>query len=109
MSESLPAPAPLPTAGVAPGRLRLGWYWLLPVLAAAVVAVVLVLAWSRRGVTITLSFREGHGLKPGDAVRCRGIVVGEVRRVALDPETRGVTVQAELQPDATDVARAGSR
>jgi hypothetical protein len=89
--------------------LRLGWYWLLPVLAVLVVGVVLGLAWSRRGATITLSFQEGHGLKPGDAIRCRGIIVGEVRSVRLDPRTGGVTVQAELHPEASEVSRAGSR
>jgi hypothetical protein len=91
------------------GPLRLGRYWLLPILALLVVGVVLGLAWVRRGPTVTVTFQEGHGLKPGDAVRCRGIIVGEVRSVRLDGRTGGVTVQAELHPEASEVVRAGSR
>jgi hypothetical protein len=98
-----------PSAGLAPRRLRLGWYWLLPLLTFLIVAVVLVLAWSRGGVTITLHFAEGHGLKPGDPIRCRGIVIGEVRSVRLDTDSGGVTVQAELHGEMREVARAGSR
>jgi hypothetical protein len=94
---------------VAQQRLRLGWYWLLPLLTALIVAAVLMLAWSRTGVTITLRFTEGHGLKPGDAIRCRGIIIGEVRKVQLDRDTGDVVVQAELHREAGDVARAGSR
>jgi hypothetical protein len=94
---------------VAQPRLRLGWYWLLPLLTGVIVAVVLMLAWSRSGVTITLRFTEGHGLKPGDAVRCRGIIIGEVRKVQLDRDTGDVVVQAELHREASDVARAGSQ
>jgi hypothetical protein len=89
--------------------LPLGWYGLLPLLAVLVVTVVLVLAWSRSGETITLRFTEGHGLKAGDAVRCRGIIIGEVRKVWLDTATGDVLVQAVLNREAGDVARANSR
>jgi hypothetical protein len=99
----------LPTATVAQQGLRLGWYWLLPLMTVAIVAVVLVLAWSRSGVTITLRFTEGHGLKPGDAVRCHGIIVGEVRKVRLDPDTGDVLVEADLHREASDLARSGSQ
>ncbi len=60
-------------------------------------------------MTITLHFVEGYGLKPGDAIRCRGIIVGQVRSVRLDADTGGVTVRAELQAEAGELARAGSR
>src|SRR5437763_123006 len=103
------APPTLPTARVVPRRLRLGWYWLLPLLAVGVVTVVLTLAWSRRGVPISVRFQDGHGLKPGDAVRCRGIVIGEVRSVRLAADLVGVVAQAELDADAAQVARAGSK
>jgi hypothetical protein len=100
---------PLPSASVVPRRLRLGWYWLLPALTLLIVAVVLALTWSRSGVPISLRFKEGHGIKPGDAIRCRGIIIGEVRTVRLASDTSGVVVQAELRPDAREVAQAGSR
>jgi paraquat-inducible protein B len=111
-----PAPLPppgdlagLPSANLAPRRWRLGWYWLFPALTVIIVAVVLGTAWARSGVPITLHFREGHGLKPGDAVRCRGIIIGEVRSVQLASDTGGVVVQAELRLDAREVAQSGSR
>lgn len=104
-----PPPDPIPTASTVPPGPRMGWYWIFPFLALVVVAVVLSLTWARRGVAVTLRFREGHGLKPGDAVRSLGIVIGEVRSVRLDPDAGGVLVQADLQPEAREIAREGTR
>jgi hypothetical protein len=61
------------------------------------------------GVPITLQFRNGYGLKPGDAVRLRGIQVGEVDRVELAADMQGVTVHARLHEDASRLARVGAR
>ncbi len=83
-------------------------WWLTAV--CAVTALAVVLASTRRsGTQIVIRFDEGHGVKPGDRLRYRGIDVGEVTGVELDANLGGVRVQVELQPQAKSLARNGSR
>ena len=87
---------------------RVSAAWLVPFVVLVVVAWVLVDAWSTRGIMVSVHFADGHGLAPGDRVRCRGIEVGIVDRVLLEDE--GVEVWVELEPeDADRVARVGAR
>ena len=110
-SESLP-----PTALVRPDegwsiRLRRAsvWIWLLVVLS---LLAALALSWQatvERGPEITIRFRDGHGLKPEDTLRFRGIDVGQVTAVQLRRDLRGVDVRVRLSHGARDVAREGSQ
>ncbi len=59
--------------------------------------------------TLTVCFKQGHGIKPGDRLRHRGIDVGEVTAVTLDPELSQVNVVIELSAAADALARQGSR
>lgn len=83
--------------------------WLLT-LACLVLAVGLVW-WSlpQRGINIQIQFPDGHGLEAEDSVRFRGIDVGEVSRVSLNPELGGVNVIVRLKPSAARLARKGTR
>ena len=72
----------VPTAIVKPQR-RISWAWIVPVLAVVAAGWLGVRAWSDRGVVVTVLLEEGHGIKPGDAVRYRGVTVGQVRAVEL--------------------------
>ncbi|MCP5419509.1 MAG: MCE family protein [Gammaproteobacteria bacterium] len=65
--------------------------------------------YSQRGIPITVEFQQGYGLKPGDTLRYRGIVVGHVQDVRLTPELQGVSASVRLLPGARDLARDGSR
>lgn len=56
-----------------------------------------------------MDFQQGHGLKTGDALRYRGIVVGRVQDVRLAPDLQGVSASVRLLPSARDLARDGSR
>src|SRR5690606_5673196 len=58
---------------------------------------------------IRIHFGSGHGLAVGDELRHRGIVIGEVTSVQLQPNGSGVTVNVRLATSAADVARAGSQ
>jgi hypothetical protein len=58
---------------------------------------------------ISIEFREGHGLSTGDYLKHRGIVVGEVRDVRLQPDLRGVQVTVQLVAGAERLAREGSQ
>jgi len=58
---------------------------------------------------ISIRFDEGHGLTIGDEVRHRGIVIGEVTAVDLNPEFSGVLVRVRLSTSARSLARQGSQ
>ena len=113
-SESAQQPPVLgsfPTAVVVPAnssRFATRLWWL--VLLSVVVAVALVVSSMKgRGPEIVIQFAEGHGLKPGDVLRYRGIAVGEVIEVLLKPDLSGVAVKMQLEPKAAHVARKGSQ
>ncbi|TDJ56804.1 MAG: MCE family protein [Planctomycetota bacterium] len=101
-------PANVPQAVLKPKR-SVSLAWLLP--AAAIIAAAWLggRAWSQRGVPVTVVLADGHGLKVGDAVRYRGIAVGEVRQVTLDDASSGIRVTIALRSEADRLARTGSR
>ncbi len=100
--EHLPRAVPL-------ARRGFPWPWIVP-LAALVLALVLAReAFSRRGPHLRIVARDGYGLKVGDAMRHKGIVVGEVRGVELAPNLDGVWIDVELDDLARGLARGGSR
>lgn len=98
----------LPTATVEPLKPT-RWVWLIP-LAAAIFAGSL--AWDyfiKRGPLVTVRMVHGYGLKPGDMVRARGIVVGQVDSVKLTEDLGGAVVVLRLDPSARGLARSGTR
>ena len=102
-----PAEQPLAVAEVASSRSR-NWSWLLP---AGVLLFMTILAWRHwhsAGHPVSVRFQHGHGIKPGDAVRYRGITIGEVKNVELDGKSRAVAVRIRLEQTAGDVARQGA-
>ncbi|MGB6043982.1 MAG: MlaD family protein [Pirellulales bacterium] len=88
-------------------RLMSGLWWLT---AACLLVAIAVVAFSvgAKGPEITVRFKLGHGIKPGDELRHRGIMIGEVTKVRLDEAAKGVGILIELEPDAADVAVEGS-
>jgi sporulation protein YlmC with PRC-barrel domain len=98
----------LPSAQIVRGRgPRVAW--LLPLGVLVLVISFVVRLWEDRGVPIRIHFDHGHGIKVGDTMRYRGIVVGEVRDVRLDTDLERVVVELELEPGAGDIAREGAR
>jgi paraquat-inducible protein B len=103
-------PDTLPVARV---RRRRPWIvyvvWLVPLM-AAVAAGFLMYRWMHdQGPTITIMFRDGTGLKPGQTeIRYRGVAVGEVSTVELGPDLTNVTVSARVRRATADIAREGS-
>lgn len=98
---------PLPTAELETRRQQ--WLWLIPLLALCASAALLYASYQQRGIPVTLRFQEGYGLKPGDALRYRGIEVGRVHGIDLTPDLHSIEVEVRLFPSARDVAREGSR
>lgn len=90
-------------------RRGLSIAWILPLLALVAAALLLWQVFAESGTGIRVSFDEGHGLKPGDPIKHRGIVVGVVDEVNLSSDLGGVSVEARLHPSASGLAREGSR
>ena len=83
--------------------------WALAALCLLFTILLVFLASRGRGTNITVHFQQGHGIKPGDLLRHRGIEVGEVVAVKLSGDLGGVDVSLELEPAATTLAREGSQ
>lgn len=101
-------PEELPTARIAHAG-RAGWTRLLPLLALALAVFLLREAWQQRGPRIAIHVTDGHGLRAGDALRYRGIDVGEVESLELEPGARTVKVGVRLLRSAGELAREGAR
>jgi paraquat-inducible protein B len=110
-SESEPAATSTSISVVRPTRSpwSLGYLWVFPAAALAAVIGLVASEYNNRGVILTINFREGFGLKPGDAVRYRGITVGQIRSVTLTGGGNEIKVRAELHREAMDLARAGTQ
>jgi len=83
--------------------------WLLTLLCLLVASGLIWWSLPPRGTAITIQFPAGHGLKPEDTVRYRGIEVGTVETVELDDSLEQVEVEVLLKPSATQLASEGTR
>ena len=83
--------------------------WALTIVCLLLSVGLFVLAGRSGGTRIAIHFEQGHGIKPGDLLRHRGIEVGEVGAVTLSDSLEGVYVVIELEPAASALAREGSR
>ncbi len=59
-------------------------------------------------ITVLIHFNDGFGLMPGDVVKYRGVVVGEVTDVRMNDDLSKVTVEAHLSNNAQALARQGT-
>lgn len=98
----------VPSAVLRPQR-RFSFVWLVPLAALVIAGWLTYSAWAARGTIITVQFDQGHGIEPGAAVRYRGIVVGEVRRLGLSNDGDAIVASLALHSHADILARSGSR
>jgi len=101
-------PAQWPQAQLRDER-RWSWLWLAPLVSVLVVAGIGYWSWLERGTLVEIRFDRGHGLKAGDVLRYRGVVVGDVKNVSVSPDLESVAVYVAVSRDADELARAGSR
>jgi len=84
--------------------------WIVPVIAVAVAALLVLHRMQDYGPEIIIAFTEGAGLRVGQTpLRYRGVQVGEVTRVALSDDQSHALVRIRLVKSAEGVAREGSQ
>ncbi|MBK7405574.1 MAG: MCE family protein [Phycisphaerales bacterium] len=103
-----PGPDNPPEARIVRDR-RWSWAWLIPLGVLAILGVVGVQALNSRPVPVTVRFVDGAGLRPGDPVSCRGVQIGQVRRVRLAADAASVIVEIDLAHDAAGIAVEGTK
>jgi paraquat-inducible protein B len=100
----------LPRARV---RRKRSWllhgFWIVPIIAAGVAGWLIFERLRAYGPEITIEFRDGSGLRPGQTpIKFRGVQVGEVNRVDLSDDHKQVLVRARLQRSSADLAKEGA-
>ena len=83
-------------------------YWAVAACCLLFAVGLFVSAIRQTGPRLEIQFNQGHGIKPGDRLRHRGIDIGEIRAVELMPDFSGIQVSLSLAPNAGGVAREGS-
>ncbi|MEM8735191.1 MAG: MlaD family protein [Planctomycetota bacterium] len=87
-------------------RTKLWWLTAVCGLLAIIVAVV---SFQTQGTVIHISFEDGHGLKPGDTLRYRGIDAGTVQSIQVANELQTIDVALLLRPGHEALAVEGSQ
>lgn len=104
MQQTEPAPS-----AVIKHRRPFSVVWVVPVLAAAVAGYLVYERTQQAGPRITIRFKDGSGLKPGQSlIKYRGVTVGEVRSLALSEDLQTVSVNARLEKSAAALAKEGT-
>ena len=76
----------------------ISWFWLVPVFAIIVSALVVWKSVSDRGPLIEVQFSSGHGFVAGKTeIRHKDIVVGLVEEVTLTDNLKAVKIKARME------------
>jgi paraquat-inducible protein B len=101
--DDTPAPA------VIKPRRGVSVVWVVPVIAALVAGYLVYERAQQGGPRITIRFKDGSGLRPGQSpIKYRGVTVGEVRGLELSRDLQSVEVKARLEKSATALAKEGT-
>jgi paraquat-inducible protein B len=99
----------LPAVVVKKHRWGISVVWVVPIVAALVAAYLVYHGVTQFGPEITIEFKDGTGLKNGQTViQYRGVKVGQVQSIELNPNHKSVLVRARLLRSASSLAREGS-
>ena len=113
--EPAPAAAAAPPAVAEPvivraSRLRLSLVWIVPLVALAVGAILVVRTVLQTGPLITITFRSAEGLEPGRTeVRYKEVAIGRVASVGLSPDRGRVLVRVRLNKSVAELAVADTK
>lgn len=99
---------------VVPAKVRqprkISPFWLLPLIAFIIGALLFFQILQEQGKTITIRFAKGDGITAGKtAIRYQGLQIGQVKRVYFVDDLKQVEVSAEINPEAESVLRTGTK
>ena len=84
--------------------------WLVPIVALIASGFLIIRQFKSTGPLIEIEFDNGSGIEAGKTpVVHKGVVVGIVQEVALQPDLDGVIVKVELEASARPLAVEGSK
>lgn len=73
-----------------------GWVWLIPLVALGFAGWLMVEQWVIGPRPLTVHFSSVEGVKPGAAVRYKGVQVGSVSSIRLDDDLGGATLVLDM-------------
>lgn len=89
---------------------RIGWIWLVPVLAALVALSLVLRTWMEEGPSISITFETAEGLEVGKTqIRYKDVVVGMVTGIHFNEDRSRVVVDAKLAKKAAGLASEDSK
>jgi paraquat-inducible protein B len=101
--------ADLPKANLKKRGRYFSIVWTVPVIAAILAAYLIYGHVQQFGPKITISFKDGSGLRTGQTpIKYRGVQIGDVIAVELSQDHQAVLVRARLQHSAASIAREGA-
>jgi len=99
----------LPRAKIERRRRGFPVVWIVPVVAAIVAGYLVYAHLQESGPTITIKFKDGHGIKAGQTeIRYRGVPIGEVTAIDLSEDEKYVLAKARLRRSASAIAKEGA-
>lgn len=87
-----------------------GWIWSVPIAAFGVAAWLGIRALVHNGETVTVTFDNAYGMKPGDTeVTMRGVKIGEVSDVSLASDGKHIDAELEIDRAEKKYLRSGTK
>jgi len=84
-------------------RSALSGIWLVPIVAAIIALYLGWQSYAQHGAEITLSFQSADGIAAGQTqVKYKGVSLGTVRNVTVDPKTRLVEVHVRMTRESSE-------
>jgi paraquat-inducible protein B len=84
--------------------------WIIPIIAILVGLNLAYQAMVNQGPLITIAFKTGDGLEAGKTViQYKGVNIGLVKKITLSDDNQLVIATAQLNKDAADFAKEGTR
>ncbi|CAM4369667.1 intermembrane transport protein PqiB [Bordetella muralis] len=88
---------------------RIGWIWLVPVVAAVVALSLVLRTWMQEGPEISIVFNTAEGLEVGKTqVRYKDVVIGMVQGIHFNEDRSKVVVKVQLSKNAAGLATSGT-
>jgi paraquat-inducible protein B len=84
--------------------------WLIPLVALSIGLWMIYYQWSNQGPLITIKFDNAEGLEAGKSkIKTRNVEIGQVKKIELSPDLKGVLVTARLDLNLEYLLHKGSK